>query len=83
MDASRPEIVAKTCYRNYPEYCAIVQFIPNDTGDIYLRPQYVQVKVEDDLDRWLIALEQTYSKYRCYTDETLRAELNKFGISFK
>jgi hypothetical protein len=81
MDAARPEIQAKMCYQNDPRYCATVLFTNNNQGQTFVRPQYAQIKVQDDLEKWLVALEQAYSKYRCYTDEALRAELNKYGIA--
>jgi len=73
-------ISGKKCYRDYPEYCVIMEFHTDTDGRLIIKPQYIQIKLEDDVERWLTAFEQIYSKYRCYTDEALRGEMKKYGL---
>ncbi len=81
MDLENGEIVARECYRDDPQYCVTVSFVYNDPGRINATTMSIHRKLQDDIRRWLTALEQTYSKYRCYTDEALREEAAKYGIS--
>ncbi len=82
MDSSRAEIVAKIYYRNRPEYSARARFQCDERGRTMIWILENHPKLEDDMQQWLVALEQSFSKFSCYTDEALRTEMNKFGLSF-
>jgi len=71
---------ARKCYRD-EGLCAEVDFEAAAAGSLYVNPRRCSPGIGDDLRRWLLELEETYAKYRCYTDDALRDEMNKVGIS--
>jgi hypothetical protein len=82
ISAERSTLYAEICYRDDNRYCATVTFRVGERGGVTATPDYVQLKVMDDLDRWFVALERSFNKYRCYTDAVLREETIKYGFAY-
>ncbi len=80
-EAGRGFLRAEKCYRNQPGLCATVEFQADAAGALYVKPEPCRPNLSDDLERWLIEVEDTYAKYRCYTDDALRDEMKKLGIA--
>ncbi len=83
MDFVNKYVSARVCLANNPENCAAIGFQANLRGDIKATPvNSIERNLEDDMGRWMTILEQSFTAYRCYTDEVLREEMAKYGFSF-
>jgi hypothetical protein len=83
MSFSSGDIVARGCLRNHPKGCVSMLFSADQSGSVEAKHYGIHPpsgSLEDDLERWMVALESTFSKFRCYTDEALDAEMAKYGF---
>ncbi|MCK9458927.1 MAG: hypothetical protein M0R80_04745 [Proteobacteria bacterium] len=82
IDQERNSFFADICYRDDNRYCAVVLFQVGEHGGVLAKPDYIQPKVVDDLERWFVSLERSFNNYRCYSDALLREEVRKYGIVY-
>jgi hypothetical protein len=73
---------ASICYRDDPSWCVWVSFRSDPEGRVIAWPGTTPEKLEDDLGRWFVALERSFSNSKCYTDAVLGEEMGKYGIPF-
>jgi hypothetical protein len=82
LDVANDIVVGSVCLWNNPRHCAQARFLCGKNGDVFVEPTYVQYNMHDDLQRWINVLEQSFSKFRCYTDPAMREGVNKYGILY-
>ena len=81
MDFKGRKIQARICHHTSPDLCASFVLSAQATGHLIVSSaKTIPENLRDDVVRWMGEFEKTYSIARCYTDETLNAELNKFGM---
>ena len=83
VDSDSRSINARACLRNNPLHCAWmtlrlihgsrVEIVPSENAA--LNPKLV-----DDVTRWLTMLDQSFSKYRCQTEDAFDQIANQYGL---
>jgi len=79
-------IRAYSCLRNNPENCVVMVFISQTNGKVVAGEdpaKPIRDNLKDDLQRWLVALQQKYALTRCYVEDTLKEEMAKFGYQLE
>jgi hypothetical protein len=84
-DFVKKKVGAQACYSTDPTSCAAMNFQANDSGQILVnqmsgRP--VPGNLRDDLERWMQGVHQSYGKFSCFTDDSLREAMKPFGFTF-
>ena len=77
-------ITAHACLRNSPDNCAVLVFQALPDARLYVRnptKRFVRFDLRDDVQRWMVVFEQSFSVTRCYTVATLQEEMAKFGYT--
>ena len=76
-------IRAKSCWRVV--HCASMIFHPYDSGVVSVyspEGEALDSGLEDDMLRWTLDLEKSYSKYSCYSMESLREQMKPYDLDF-